>query len=360
MVRLQAGDADTLRLWHELVDLSKRYFNRIYGPSASRSPTTTSPARPRTTTCSPSICDELEAAGIAMISDGALCVFLDGFTGREGKPVPLIIRKSDGGYGYAHHRPRHHPPPGPRPARRPHPLRHRRPQALHFQMVFDTARMAGWLPDDVEVEHVQIGNVLGPDGKILRTRTGDPIKLMDLLDEAVDRAGAVLDESRPDPTDEVRAAIAHQVGIGAVKYADLSVAHDSEYVFDFDRMLVADRQHRPLPAVRRRPDPLDLPQGRTRPDGAAPIVARPSTRSARWPWRCWASATSCAQVGDALEPHRLCGYLFELARLHDVLRAVPGAQADDDPRLPSRPRAVTLAVLVQGLALLGIAAPERM
>ena len=133
------------------------------------------------------------------MSDGALCVFLDGYTGREGKPVPLIIRKSDGGYGYA--------------TTDLATIRHRvrdltadrilyvigAPQALHLNMVWDTARKAGWLPDDVEVVHVQIGNVLGEDRKILRTRAGNPLKLMDLLEEA-DRARPARSSTRPGPT----------------------------------------------------------------------------------------------------------------------------------------------------------------
>ena len=152
--------------------------------------------------------------------------------------MPLIIRKSDGGYGYA--------------TTDLATIRHRvrdlhadrilyvigAPQALHLNMVWDTARLAGWLPDDVEVVHVQIGNVLGADRKILRTRAGNPLKLMDLLDEAIAHARARSSTRRgPTSTPDVRAAIAPQVGIGAVKYADLSVAHDSEYVFDLDRMV---------------------------------------------------------------------------------------------------------------------------
>ncbi|WP_460806092.1 arginine--tRNA ligase domain-containing protein, partial [Microbulbifer agarilyticus] len=111
------------------------------------------------------------------------------------------------------------------------------PQALHLNMVWDTARKAGWLPDDVTPIHVQIGNVLGDDRKILKTRSGKPLRLMALLDEAVDKARSVIDEARPELDDATRATIARQIGIGAVKYADLSVAHDSEYVFDLDRML---------------------------------------------------------------------------------------------------------------------------
>src|SRR5690606_26965019 len=108
-------------------------------------------------------------------------------------------------------------------------------QALHFQMLFATARMAGWLPDTVSAEHVKIGMMLGADGRRFRTRSGESIKLTDLLDEAIERASAAIAEREPD--EEARAEIAQAVGIGAVKYADLAVSHDSEYIFDFDRML---------------------------------------------------------------------------------------------------------------------------
>ena len=237
VVTLQSGDPETMRLWEELIELSKAYFNTIY---ATLDVTLTDADLAGESSYNDElaeICDELEAAGIATISEGALCVFLDGYTGREGKPVPLIIRKSDGGYGYA--------------TTDLATIRHRirdlgadrvlyvigAPQALHLQMVFDTARKAGWLTDDVEVVHVRIGNVLGPDGKILRTRSGAPIKLMDLLQEGIEKAEQVLAESRPELDAATRTAIAKDVGIGAVKYADLSVSHDSEYTFDFDRML---------------------------------------------------------------------------------------------------------------------------
>jgi len=156
--------------------------------------------------------------GLAVTSDGALCVFPPGFTGREDEPLPLIIRKSDRGYNYA--------------TTDLATIRYRvdtehvdriiyvvgSAQELHFRMVFAVARMAGWLPEHVVVEHAGIGNVQGDDGKVLRTRAGGTVKLIELLDEAVQRAG-------------------QEVGIGAVKYADLSVARDSDYVFDLDKML---------------------------------------------------------------------------------------------------------------------------
>lgn len=237
VVALQSGDEDTLRLWRKLVGLSKVYFNKVYARLGVTLTDEDLAGESSYNDMLADVCAELETKGIAEISDGALCVFLDGFTGREEKPVPLIIRKSDGGYGYG--------------TTDLATVRYRvddlkadrilyvvgAPQAMHFKMVWSTARKAGWLPEDVETTHVQIGNVLGSDGKILRSRSGAPVRLMQLLEEAVDRAAAVVAETRPDLDEESRAEIARKVGIGAVKYADLSVAHDTEYVFDFDRML---------------------------------------------------------------------------------------------------------------------------
>jgi arginyl-tRNA synthetase len=362
VVALLGGDPDTLRLWDELVDLSKQYFNRIY---ATLGVTLTDADLAGESTYNAElaqICDELEAAGLATMSDGALCVFLDGYTGREGKPVPLIIRKSDGGYGYAttdlatiRHRVRD--------------LRSDRilyvigaPQALHLNMVWDTARKAGWLPDDVEVVHVQIGNVLGPDRKILRTRAGNPLKLMDLLEEAIAHAREVVDEARPDLDPGVRAAIAPQVGIGAVKYADLAVAHDSEYVFDLDRMVSLTGNTGPY---------LQYAAARIRsifrtaaiaPDGAtSPItLTEPAERALALALLEFGDVV--VHVGDQLEPHRLCGYLFDLAQHFSAFyEQCPVLKADSEVRASRLALcAVTLAVLDQGLDLLGIARPEQM
>jgi arginyl-tRNA synthetase len=361
VVTLQAEDPDTMRLWHELIELSKAYFNSIYSmldvtlgdeDLAGESSYNAELAQ---------ICDELEAAGIATMSEGALCVFLDGFTGREGKPVPLIIRKSDGGYGYG--------------TTDLATIRHRvrdlhadrvlyvigAPQGLHLQMVWATARKAGWLPDDVEVVHVQIGNVLGSDGKILRTRSGAPLKLMALLEEAVDRAGQVLAESRPELPAEVRAAIAHDVGIGAVKYADLSVAHDSEYTFDFDRMLSLTGNTGPylqyaaarIRSILRKAGTTAPPDGLVITEEAERLLARSLLEF----------GDVVAQVGGALEPHRLCGYLFDLAQAFTTFyERCPVLKAEDPAVRASRLAfcQVTLDVLSTGLGLLGITAPEQM
>jgi arginyl-tRNA synthetase len=362
VVKLQAGDADTLRLWHELVDLSKQYFNRVY---STLGVTLTDADLAGESTYNDElaqICDELEQRGIATISDGALCVFLDGYTGREGKPQPLIIRKSDGGYGYA--------------TTDLATIRHRvrdlgadrclyvigAPQALHLNMVWDTARKAGWLPDDVEVVHVQIGNVLGEDRKLLRTRAGNPLKLMALLDEAVAKARAVIDEARPDLDPEVRSAIAPQVGIGAVKYADLAVAHDSEYVFDLDRMVSLTGNTGPYlqyAAARIRSIFRSAGLDPQQTDGRI-VLTEPAERALALALLDFGDVV--VQVGDLLEPHRLCTYLFDLAQHFSAFyEQCPVLKADSEAR-ESRLAlcAVTLAVLDQGLDLLGIARPAQM
>src|SRR5690606_4239718 len=181
VVSLQAGDPETLRIWQGLIELSKAYFNRVYSTLDVTLTDADLAGESMYNDMLEEVCRELEDMGLAVTSEGALCVFLDGFTGREGKPVPLIVRKSDGGYGYA--------------TTDLATIKYRvaelkadrvlyvvgAPQNLHFRMVWETARLAGWIPDGVEPVHVQIGNVLGSDGKILRTRSGKPIRLMELL-----------------------------------------------------------------------------------------------------------------------------------------------------------------------------------
>ncbi len=289
-------------------------------------------------------------------------MFLDGYTGREGKPVPLIIRKSDGGYGYG--------------TTDLATIRHRvrdlhsdrvlyvigAPQALHLRMVWDTARKAGWLPDSVEVVHVQIGNVLGEDGKILRTRSGAPLKLMSLLDEAVERAGTVLDESRPELDAATRSRLASVIGIGAVKYADLSVSHDSEYTFDFDRMLSLTGNTGPYlqyAAARIRSILRKASEGGWSPGEV--VVTEEAERALALALLGFGDVV--VQVGDLLEPHRLCGYLFELAQTFTTFyEHCPVLRADDDVTRASRLAlcSTTLDVLAQGLALLGITTPDQM
>ena len=239
VVLLQGGDEGTLQLWQHLVDMSLDYLHRIYRQLGVTLTDADIRGESFYNDLLAEVCAELEASGVAVISDGALCAFPPGFTGRDGEPLPVIIRKRDGGYNYS--------------TSDLATIRYRirdlhvdraiyvvgSSQALHFQMVFAVARQAGWIPAAARFEHAQIGNVLGTDGKLLRTRAGDSIKLSELLREGVERARKVFDElnTSPEFDESERAAIAEAVGIGAIKYADLSTARDSEYVFDWDRMI---------------------------------------------------------------------------------------------------------------------------
>src|SRR5580693_5651288 len=240
VVKLQSGDdAATQRLWDELMELSREYLRDTY--ALLRVTLTDDDIRGESfyNDMLPDVVDDLIAEGLAVESDGALCVFPPGFTGRDGSPLPVIIRKSDGGYNYS--------------TTDLATVRYRvdkincdraiyvvgSDQTLHFRMIFAVAREAGWLADDADFEHAQIGMVQGKDGQRLRTRAGDPVPLSYLLTEGVARARAILDEVERDPSadDLDLEAIAEDVGIGAIKYADLSTARDSAYVFDLDRMV---------------------------------------------------------------------------------------------------------------------------
>jgi len=180
---------------------------------------------------------DLREQGLAVESDGAICVFPDGFKTKEGEPLPLIVRKSDGAYLYAttdlaavRYRVKQ------LKARRVVYVTDAR-QGLHFEMFFAVARAAGWAGADVDLVHVTFGSVLGEDGSPLKTRSGENVRLRELLDEAVQRALAVVEQKNPDLSDGEKDRIARAVGIGAVKYADYSNNRTSDYVFSFERML---------------------------------------------------------------------------------------------------------------------------
>ncbi|GII34820.1 arginine--tRNA ligase [Planotetraspora mira] len=357
---LQGGDPATLRLWREFIEYTKRYFNHVYDVLGVTLTDDHIAGESMYNTMLADVCDELEQAGVAEISEGALCVFPPGFTGRDDRPLPLIIRKSDGGYGYA--------------TTDLAAIRYRvrdlkadrilyvvgATQSLHFQMVFAAARMAGWLHDDVSAEHVQIGSVLGADGKMFKTRSGASTKLTELLDEAVSRAEAVIAERGYEPA--ARREIGRQVGIGAVKYADLSVSHDSEYVFDFDRMLALTGNTGPylqyavarIRSIFRRGelDPADFP---------GPItLGEPAERALALQLLGFGSIVET--VAESSEPHRLCNYLFDLAQAFtSFFETCPVLKAEEPVRTSRLAlSALTLRVLVQGLDLLGIEVPERM
>jgi arginyl-tRNA synthetase len=370
VVLLQGGDPETLRLWRLLVDESTRYFDTVY----QRLGVTLTPADlAGESTYNPllaSVCTELVSLGLARVDDGALCVFPAGFAGRDGTPQPLIIRNSVGGYTYA-------TTDLAAVRRRVQDLGATwliyvvgAPQAQHLAMVFETAREAGWLVPPARADHAMFGSVLGEDRRMYKTRSGDTIKLSSLLDEAVARAAAVVEPRSSSLTADERAAIAEAVGIGAVKYADLSNDRVKDYVFDWDRMLSFEGNTAPylqyavarIRSIQRKAGAVGVGSVGVGSVGAGSVVlAEPAERALALHALSFGSALSGAV--EALAPHRLCTYLFELASLFTTFyEACPVLRAPSDEVRSSRLAlcALTERTLVRGLDLLGIDSPERM
>ena len=363
VVALQGGDPDTAALWRRLVAMSTEYFNTVYSKLGVLLNDDDLAGESMYQPGMQATIDRLGAAGLLEESDGASVVFPPGFTNRDGEPLPLIIRARTGGFNYA-----------------TSDLtcvidRVERlgadlmlyvvgaPQQQHLDMVFAVARMAGWLPEGVDAVHVAFGNVLGEDRKMLRSRSGDSVKLVDLLDEAVERAGALVAEKNPDLDDDERAAVARAVGIGAVKYADLSTDRVRDYVFDWDRMLSFDGNtapylqyaHARIRSIFRRAgvDPSSV-------DPSAIALAEPAERELAL--RILATPSVIAEATSSQSPHRLCTHLFDLAQAFTAFYEHCPVLKVDEPVRGSRLALcdLTARTLSTGLDLLGIEAPERM
>ncbi len=364
VVLLQSGDDPaTLALWGDLVDMSKAYLRDTYARLRVTLTDADIKGESFYNDMLPGVAEDLTDEGLAKISDGALCAFPAGFASRDGSPLPVIIRKSDGGYNYS--------------STDLATIRYRvdhvkadravyvvgSDQALHFKMVFAVAREAGWLPDRDDFEHAQIGMVQGKDGHRLRTRAGDNPKLGDLLSEGVERARASLDEVERDDDSLDLDAIAEDVGIGAIKYADLSTARDSAYVFDFERMISFRGNTGPyLQYATARIKSIFRRAGVSEDSLHGPVViTEPAERELGR--RLLEFGAVIGQVDATAEPHRLCAYLFEVASLFTTFyEQCPVLKADDEETRQSRLAlcAAALRVLTTGLGLLGVPLPDRM
>jgi arginyl-tRNA synthetase len=365
VVLLQAGDARTLELWRQLVDLSNRYFSIVYDRLGVGLREEHVRGESAYNDALADVAAELERKGLASVNDGALCVFPPGFTNRDGEPLPLIVRKQDGGYGYG--------------ATDLAALRYRTqvlgatrllyvvgtPQAQHLAMVFATGMLAGWLTPPARAEHVAFGSMLGSDKKMFKSRGGDTVRLADLLDEAVERADAELTRREPDRDATARLALAAAIGIGAIKYADLANDRIKDYVFDWDRMLAAEGRTGPylqyalarIHSIFRRA----AEQGVVRTPHPALKLQEPAERKLALELLDFGNAV--LEAGEGLKPHRLCGYLYDLATAFTAFfETCPVLKAPDDATRVSRLALCesTARVLSRGLDLLGIAAPERM
>jgi len=362
VVKLQSrDDPATQRLWDELMGLSRDYLRDTY--RLLRVTLTDDDIRGESfyNDLLPGVVEDLTAKGLVVESDGALCVFPPGFTGRDGSPLPVIIRKRDGGYNYS--------------TTDLATVRYRvdkincdraiyvvgSDQALHFRMIFAVARLAGWLATGADFEHAQIGMVQGTDGSRLRTREGDAVALSALLTEGIERAAAILGEIG-DLDAAAKDEIAEDVGIGAIKYADLSTARDSAYIFDWDRMISFHGNTGPyLQYATTRIRSIFRRARIAETDARGPIqITAPAERELALKLLGFGGVVT--QVADAAEPHRLCAYVFEVASLFTTFyEQCPVLKADDETRQSRLALcAATLRVLMTGLGLLGVPVPDRM
>ena len=423
VVLLQAGDPETLKLWEALVQRSVSHFDEAFRRLGIKLTRDDVVGESFYNPLLPGVVADLAKAGLLEESEGAMCAFPPGFTNRDGNPLPLIVQNSAGGYTYA---------TTDLAAIRDRVDRLRAnllvyvvglPQAQHFQMVFATARLAGWLPPDALAVHVGFGSILGPDGKMFRTRQGGTVKLAELLDEAVERARSLLLARAGGGTGaeagtaeagtagagaggagaggaggasaqvEVE-AIAGAVGIGAVKYADLSNDRARDYRFDWDRMLSFDGNTAPyiqyanarVCSILRRaasaggeepageeaageeaageepggPSAAELRERFLRPQ----LLLAPSEAEEReLAKRLLGFSDAVAASIETYSPHKLCAYLFDLATTFtNFYERCPVLRAPSEETRSSRLALSALAgaILETGLSLLGIAAPERM
>lgn len=335
VVALQAGDPETRAIWQALIEVSKAGFNRAYQRLGVLLTDADLAGESIYNELLPAVAADLEAAGLAVMDAGALCVFL------EGDDTPLIVRKTDGGYGYA--------------TTDLAAIRYRfgtlgatrvvyvvgNPQAHHFEQVFATARLAGWVPPGGRTEHVGFGSVLGADGKMLRTRSGESVKLDTLLDEAEENAA-------PD------------IAMAAVKYADLSSSLHKDYVFDSARMTATTGNTGPYLQYAHARASSVLRKSETAAGETVEVLTEPAEQALALHLTKYGEVV--ATLAEELEPHQLCTYLFDLATLYSTFYEACPVLKSEGAVLRSR-LALCLAVkrvLASGLALLGIAAPDAM
>jgi len=354
LVKLQQAEEENLRIWLEIVDLSWREFERVYKLLDVRFDQRLGESFYRER-LGP-IVDELLQRGIAEESEGAICIFFP--EDPELAEKPCLIRKKDGGFLYA--------------TSDLATIEYRRkewspdsilyvvgaPQRLHFQQLFAAARRIGW---DGDYEHVAFGSILGEDRKLMRTRSGESVALDDLLGEAVTRARKIVAEKNPELPEEEADEVAQAVGVGAIKYSDLTQHRMTDYVFSWDRMLSFEGNTAPYlqnAAVRIRS--IFRRSGEEPPRSAAFKIDTPEERTLAIKLLRFAEAVP--SVLDGYRPNLLCTYLYELATtFHSFYEACPVLKAEEDLRASRLSLcALTLRTLETGLDLLGIRTPERM
>ncbi|MEU6984548.1 arginine--tRNA ligase [Streptomyces sp. NPDC046324] len=363
VVDLQAGDEETRALWQRFVDESKIYFYSVFDKLDMDIDDPDVVGESGYNDMLVETCRILEESGVAVRSNGALCVFFDDVKGPDGNPTPLIVQKSDGGFGYA--------------ATDLSAIRDRvqnlkatsllyvvdARQSLHFKMVFETARRAGWLNDEVTAVQLAFGTVLGKDGKPFKTREGETVRLVDLLDEAIDRAASVVREKARDLSEDEIAERGAQVGIGAVKYADLSTSAARDYKFDLDQMVSLNGDTSVyLQYAYARIKSIFGKAGDRTPLAHPELELSPAERALGLHLDQFGETV--AEAAAEYAPHKLAAYLYQLASLYTTFYDQCPVIKPEPPKEVAENRLflcdLTARTLHRGMALLGIRTPERL
>ncbi len=371
VVDLQSGQLEAKLAWQLLCDQSRREFQKIYDlleiKLQERGESFYNPYLL-------SVIQELEKLNLLERDGGALCVFLEGFRNKAGQPLPLIVQKSDGAYNYA----------TTDLAALGYRINSDRAQRIiyvtdmgqadHFTQVFQVARRANWIPDSVQLTHVPFGLVQGEDGKKLKTRSGDTIRLQELLDEAISRVLQDLEIRMPDQPKEFKKEVAEAVGLGAVKYADLSQNRTSNYIFSYDKMLALQGNTAPymmyayvrIRGISRKGE-IDFSQLSDRRNALISSNIQPGIHLGEEAELVLAKhlvqfSEVIDAVGRELMPNRLCQYLFELSqKFNQFYDRLPILQAEEPVRTSRLCLCdLTARTLQLGLNLLGIRVLERM
>jgi len=362
VVKLQQGDADCLAAWQRFIDESLRHCEDIYNLLSISLKRSDLRAESFYNNDLANIVDDLNDKGLLSESDGAQCVFLDDFKGKDGSPLPVIIQKRDGGFLYA--------------STDLAAIRYRSEtlgadrvlyvvdarQSLHFQQVFAVARAANFVHQNCKLEHIAYGTMMGEDGKPFKTRSGDIVKLRELLNEAVSRAQDLVTERNPALSDLEKALIANTVGIASVKYSDLSKNRTSDYVFDWSSMLSFEGNTAPyllyayarIQSVLRRLEDASVTPG--------DIIQLEQSEERALVVKILQFAELVQQLGEDCYPNQLCLYLYELSGLFmKFYESCPILKSAGKVRTSRLALAnLTAITLKKGLNLLGIEPLQRM
>ncbi|MGB2823535.1 MAG: arginine--tRNA ligase [Phycisphaerae bacterium] len=363
VVRLQGGDPDVRALWEFVVAQSLGHAERVYSRLGAKLTREDVRGESAYNDDLPKVVEDLDAAGLLSESQGARCVFLEELRGKDGEITPVIVQKSDGGYLYA-------TTDLAAVRYRANVLKADRilyivdaRQTLHLRQVFAVARAAKFCREACSLEHHAFGTMMGADGRPFKTREGGTVKLMDLLDEAQERAFALVSEKNPDLPEDRRRRIGRVVGIGAVKYADLAQNRSSDYVFSWEKMLSLEGNTAPymqyayarIRSIFRRGE-LERPEASGEVSLGHPAERTLAVKLAQFPETVEAVARECL-------PNLLCGYLFELAgAFMGFYESCPVLKAGDARTRTSRLMLcrLTAATIRTGLGLLGIETIEQM